>query len=75
MPRPRLAPARKDLLWHLERGVVPIETLARALDLFLAERGAVGCGGARLARRAEADDGAAGVFDNVPLSVPELISE
>ena len=40
--------------------VTPAKLLARALDLVLAERRAVGRGGALLVRRAIADDGAAG---------------
>ncbi len=60
VPRAGRAPGGKDRLRHLERRMPPMEFLARALDLRLAERGAMGRGRARFARRAIADDGAAG---------------
>jgi hypothetical protein len=54
------APARQNRLRHLEGRVTPAKLLPRALDLILAERRAVGCGGALLLWRAITDDGAAG---------------
>ena len=43
MPRaPASRQLGKNMLRHLERGVVPVQTLARALDLVGAERLAVG---------------------------------
>ena len=53
-------PARQDRLRHLEGRMMPAEALARAVDLVLAKRRAMGRGGALLGRGAVADDGAAG---------------
>src|SRR3972149_3391229 len=60
MPGTRRPPAGKDRLRHLEGRMPPMELLARARNLLFSERRTVGRGGARLARRAKADDCAAG---------------
>jgi hypothetical protein len=53
-------PGGKDGLGQIERMMPPAELLARAFDLVLAEWRAMGGGSPGLARRAVADDGAAG---------------
>ena len=58
--RARGAPGGEHVGRHLEGGMRPAELLARALDLFGAERLAVGRGLALLGRRAVADHGLAG---------------
>src|SRR5437762_853362 len=58
--RADLAPGGEDRLGDFERTVVPAELLAGARDLLLAERRAVRGGGARLGRRAVADNRLAG---------------
>ncbi len=61
LPRkPGAAPELEHIRRHDEGGLGPAELVARALDLVGAERRAVALLGAGLARRAEADDGAAG---------------
>ena len=55
----RCPPRGGDSVRHLERRVRPVQRVARAVDLFRAERRAVARRGALPRRRAEADDGAA----------------
>ena len=57
---PGRAPGGTDVGGHLERRPVPAQPLAGALDLVEPERRTMGLFAARLGRRAEADDGAAG---------------